>query len=364
MRKFLLIIFLLSGLLPIHSQVSQIPDSIDLFPLDETVIVGIKLSEPFIIADEDENFSGLSIFLWERVAADLGVKFKYKLYDDLHSLFDALEKNEVDISINPLTVTPERLTNLEFTQPFFITNLSIAVKKDQQSPFILLLMNIFSWEFWTAIALLAFVILIFGFLAWLFERKHNHDEFGSDASGLWESFWWSAVTMTTVGYGDKSPKTVGGRIVGLVWMFTAIVIISGFTASIASSLTVGQLSLNISNLDDLKGAKVVVINGSTSDSYLKSKNIIASRISSVDEALDMVAAGKVDAFVYDEPLLRYQIMENQLQDVVTVAPARFLTQYYAYALPLGKSSKPLNLALIKRIEMLEWKTELAHYELE
>ncbi|HKK38981.1 MAG TPA: transporter substrate-binding domain-containing protein [Cryomorphaceae bacterium] len=365
MRIFFFTIIFLTAVTNSYGWQSQLPDTMPQFPPDRIVKVGIKTSEPFIIeSDQAGEYSGLSVFLWERIATDLQVEYEYQAYPDLSSLLSAVENNEVDISINPLTVTPERLANMEFTQPFFITNLAIAVKKDRQNPFLGLLKNIFSWEFWTALTLLAFVILIFGFLAWIFERKHNEEEFGRDVKGLWESFWWSAVTMTTVGYGDKSPKTIGGRIVGLIWMFTAIVIISGFTASIASSLTVGQLSLDISNLEDLKDARVVTISGSTSNDYLEEKQISSSRVTSADEALEMLASGETDAFVYDEPLLRYKIMKNKLQEEITVAPARFLTQYYAYALPLGNARKPLNLAIIERIESLEWKTELAKYELE
>jgi len=365
MRTLLISLLFLSTLHSSFGQVRQFLDTVPQFPQNQVVKVGIKTSEPFIIETGVEGeFEGLSIFLWERVASDLQVEFEYKQYPDLPSLVAGVQNNEVDISINPLTVTAERLTNMEFTQPFFITNLAIAVKKEQKGQFIRLLQNFFSWKFWIAIALLAFVILIFGFLAWLFERKHNEDEFSKNRKGLWDSFWWSAVTMTTVGYGDKAPKSIGGRIVGLIWMFTAIIIISTFTASIASSLTVGQLSLDISNLDDLKISKVVTIVGSTSDDYLDSKNIASIRVATVDVALDMLATGKTEAFVYDEPLLRHKIFEKNLEDEITVAPARFLTQYYAYALPLGKTRKPLNLAIIKRIETLEWKTELARYELE
>jgi ABC-type amino acid transport substrate-binding protein len=365
MRIQLICLIFLCNLNFSYAQEALLPDTVPQFPPDEVVRVGIKVSEPFIIQDENhKDYSGLSIFLWERVATDLKVNYEYVPYPDLSSLLNAVENNEVDISINPLTVTPARLAKMEFTQPFFITNLAIAVKKEQRSPFIRLMLNIFSWQFWTAVALLALIILIFGFLAWIFERKHNKEEFGTDARGLWESFWWSAVTMTTVGYGDKSPRSIGGRIVALVWMFTAIIIISGFTASIASSLTVGQLSVEISDLDDLKDVRVATITGSTSNNYLEAKKIASSGVLSAEEALTMLAEGQIEAFVYDEPLLRYKILEEKLQEEVMVAPAKFLTQYYAFALPLGQARKPLNLAIIKRIESIEWKSELADYELE
>jgi len=353
--------FWLCGLLSnAHESFDKMVDS----DPQKLVKVGIETSEPFIITQEQGGIGGLSVFLWERIANDLDIEFEYVEYSELSSLLSAVEKKEVDISINPVTVTPERLQAMEFTQPFFITNLAIAVRKDDAGPIVRLIRNIFSWEFWTAISLLALVILVFGFLAWLFERKHNQEEFGKDVKGLWDSFWWSAVTMTTVGYGDKSPKTIGGRIVGLIWMFTAIVIISGFTASIASSLTVGQLSLDISNLDDLKKAKVLSLRGSTSETYLKGKNISSKPVESTDIALKLIANGEADAFVYDEPLIRYKIAEEQFQNEIVVAPARFLTQYYAYALPNGTALKELNLAILERIETPEWKVKLAQYDLE
>jgi hypothetical protein len=70
-------------------------------------------------------------------------------------------------------------------------------------------------------------------MVWLFERKLNPAHFGGNTlQGIGSGFWFSAVTMTTVGYGDKHPKTTGGRIVSLIWMFTAVILVSLFTATI------------------------------------------------------------------------------------------------------------------------------------
>ena len=47
-------------------------------------------------------------------------------------------------------------------------------------------------------------------------------------------FWWAIVTMTTVGYGDFSPKTPGGRVFAVLIMFIGISLVSLLTATISS----------------------------------------------------------------------------------------------------------------------------------
>ncbi|MFA6074267.1 MAG: potassium channel family protein [Negativicutes bacterium] len=53
---------------------------------------------------------------------------------------------------------------------------------------------------------------------------------------LEDALWWSFVTITTVGYGDLSPKSGEGRIVAVVLMFIGIGLISALTANVASFL--------------------------------------------------------------------------------------------------------------------------------
>lgn len=67
------------------------------------------------------------------------------------------------------------------------------------------------------------LILVSAIGLMLFEKKSPHD-----------ALWWSIVTLTTVGYGDISPVTPGGRIIGVIIMFLGIGILGLFTATIAS----------------------------------------------------------------------------------------------------------------------------------
>ena len=53
---------------------------------------------------------------------------------------------------------------------------------------------------------------------------------------LVDSFWWSIVTLTTVGYGDITPVTLAGRFIATVDMLVGIGVLAVLTAKIASTL--------------------------------------------------------------------------------------------------------------------------------
>jgi ABC-type amino acid transport substrate-binding protein len=346
------------------AQSFDVPDSLLNLEADKMLVVGIKESPPFIM-DQNGEWNGLSIYLWEEIAKNLKVSYEHRSYEELGELLEAVKKGEVDISVNPLTVTPDRLLKVDFTQPFFITNLAIAVKKDTKGPVLRILSNIFSWRFFMAVLVLGAIILTFGLLTWLFERKHRSMEFENSPRGLWDAFWWSAVTMTTVGYGDKAPKSTGGRVVALIWMFTAIVIISGFTATIASSLTLDQLSLDIKSVQDLKELRVVTLSNSTSEYYLNIKGVNSRKVTDINEALDLLVNKEADAVVYDEPIMRYAMDEKGYREDITIVPGSMYTQYYAFATQRNNIDlKAFNLALLKEIDSMDWKAELGQYQLD
>jgi ABC-type amino acid transport substrate-binding protein len=161
--------------------------------------------------------------------------------------------------------------------------------------------------------------------------------------------------MTTVGYGDKAPVSFWGRMLGLVWMFAGIIVISGFTAAITSSLTVNRLASKVGGPEDLARVRVVSVPGSTSAAYLEEKHIRFRPAESPLEALQQLAAGHADAAVYDAPILKY-LVNDRFQGVLVVLPETFRRQDYAIAYPGGSTLRePINQALLGHIRKPHWR---------
>ncbi|RYZ95533.1 MAG: two pore domain potassium channel family protein, partial [Moraxellaceae bacterium] len=88
-------------------------------------------------------------------------------------------------------------------------------------------------------------LLIFSFVAMIllylsamgiyyFEHAAQPDKFQS----LFDCIWWAAVTLTTVGYGDIYPITVGGRIFTVFILLLGLGLVAIPTGIVASALSV------------------------------------------------------------------------------------------------------------------------------
>ncbi|MCA9773456.1 MAG: transporter substrate-binding domain-containing protein, partial [Myxococcales bacterium] len=206
--------------------------------------------------DDEGHWEGISIELWREIARALGYHYEFRDMG-LEEMLDAVAEREADAAVAALTITADREARMDFTYPFFTSGLGIAVIPRSGGALGALFDRVLSWTFLKAVGALAAVLLLAGTLIWVFERRRNPEQFGGSAAmGLGAAFWWAAVTMTTVGYGDKAPQTAAGRAVALVWMFASIILISGFTAGIATALTVGELRTSINGPEDLAGRRV------------------------------------------------------------------------------------------------------------
>lgn len=332
----------------------------DTISVGNKYIIGLTVAPPFVV-EEDGAYSGLSISSWELVNEELEADFEFRTYPSLVDLLAAVENEEVDFSINPVTVTDLRMQRLDFSQPYFISYTGIARKSNIK--FWSYLANIFSWNFLSGVLILVGVIFLFGFLVWIFERKRNEQEFGGGLKGIFQGFWWSAVTMTTVGYGDKSPKTWGGRFIGLIWMFMAIVMISSLTAGIASSLTVQNISDEIGSVQDLGNFEVVTVSGSSAEELLDQYDISSEKVLNEQEGINRVLDREDALFVYDQPILKHEIETRELNDEIEVLQRTLKRDYYSYTFPKGSPLvKEINPVIIGTLKTMEWNNLIRNYK--
>jgi ABC-type amino acid transport substrate-binding protein len=300
----------------------------------ESLVVGTKEAPPFSTKSASGKWGGPSIELWERIAERLELDFEYR-ETDLDGLLGSVREGEFDVGVAAITITSEREAYLDFTHPIYTTSLGILVRTEHVSPLMALLSGL-SWRlFFELVLALGSLQLLVGTLAWLAERRANPEQFGgSAAEGIGAGFWWSTVTMTTVGYGDKTPKTPLGRALALAWMLGSVVLISFFTATIASSMVIESMSSQINGPEDLPRVRVGSLPASTSASYLDKERLEYRRFASLERAGAALMAGEIDALVYDRPLLEH--LEEELDDKeLHLLPVSFQRQDYAIAVPTG-----------------------------
>ncbi len=96
-------------------------------------------------------------------------------------------------------------------------------------------------EFGRIVLIIGLVLIVGANVIWLLERSDSDTAFFSPnyLVGIGDALWYVLVTIATVGYGDKTPITAGGRIVGSLLIIAGVVLVSLFTAT-ASSLLVAR----------------------------------------------------------------------------------------------------------------------------
>lgn len=331
----------------------------------DTLTVGIYHSPPFVIKTADNDFEGLSIELWENIAQSADLTFRYELYSDFIGISKRLEYQDIDLTINPMDVNDSRVNKFDMTQPYFISSIGVAIPYLNRSPLAVFISNIFSLAFLEIILLLIFVIFVFGFFLWLVERKHNKFQFRPGMLGLFDGLWWSAVTMTTVGYGDKAPKSNMGKAIAIIWMFTAVIIISSFTAGIASTLTITGLQTDLKNAEDIRLAENISVVGATNgESYLVQENIpINKTYASPILALRALAKKENDVLLYDRTILQYYINRLSLDEKVKLLPFTLKKNYQSFMLPKNHPAFDLiNVGLMKEIQKERWEDLQRKYD--
>jgi polar amino acid transport system substrate-binding protein len=318
---------------------------------NKTLKIATRVLPPFV-TEENGQLSGFSIDLWNKITEEMKVRSEFQKTASVKDILAAVQSGKADMGVGAISVTAQRERDMDFSQPIFDSGLQILVKSQgSRNSVWRLLSQIFTQELLHLFGIMMIIILIPGHIVWLVERKHKGGFLQDSAyfPGIFKTFWWAASTLAT--QAEEMPKGPLGRIIAVLWMFISVVFIAYFTATVTTSLTVEQLQTNIKGVNDLPGKTVATVADSTSAKYLQQQqNISVKTFPKIDEAYAALNStddlAKVDAIVYDSPILLYYAAHEGKGKVQIVGNV-FRKENYAIAMPNGSPyRKEVNSALL------------------
>jgi ABC-type amino acid transport substrate-binding protein len=308
----------------------------------------------------DGSWSGISIELWRHIADKLNLKTTFKEFATVPDLLAHATDGSVDVAISAITVTAERERVVDFTQPFFSTGLGIAVPEHREMEWLPILKSFLTLRFLQAVGILIGVAILVGTAIWLLERRHT-DHYAGGRNGLGTGLWWTASAMTQAAAPDKAPGTLWGRALAMVWMIMSVVIIASFTAGTTAQLTRKDLLGRVRGEYDLGAVRTGTVASTSALDYLRNQRIYPAGFESAATGLAALKAGKLDAFVYDKPLLDW-VVRRDFADELRVLPNIFDNQNYAIAVPPNSDMRTrIDLAMVDDLRTDWWKDLLVRY---
>ncbi len=315
------------------------------FGQNEPLVVAIRPIEPFVIPT-NAGYGGFSIELWEAIASDLEVEFTYLEVGTVQDMLEAVETGAADVAIGNISITAEREERIDFSHSMFNSGLQILTLSRSGDSIINTFRSIFSPLMLRVLGVGLIILLIVAHIIWLIERHENSDFHQDYLHGIAEALYWSVVTLTTVGYGDKVTKKPLGRLITILWMLASVVLISYFTAAATTSLTVNALNSRISDPSDLGNKRIGTLAGTTSADYLTTRGLSFYPYDDIPSAITALSDGIIEAVVYDAPVLEYHATRSGNRRLQLVEPI-FQTEDYGIVVANGSSLRdPINQALL------------------
>ncbi|XP_021792510.1 glutamate receptor ionotropic, kainate 2 isoform X3 [Papio anubis] len=245
---------------------------------NRSLIVTTILEEPYVLFKKsdkplygNDRFEGYCIDLLRELSTILGFTYeirlvedgKYGAQDDANGQWNGMVRelidHKADLAVAPLAITYVREKVIDFSKPFMTLGISILYRKPNgTNPGVFSFLNPLSPDIWMYILLaylgvscVLFVIARFSPYEWYNPHPCNPDsDVVENNFTLLNSFWFGVGALMQQG-SELMPKALSTRIVGGIWWFFTLIIISSYTANLAAFLTVERMESPIDSADDL-----------------------------------------------------------------------------------------------------------------
>jgi polar amino acid transport system substrate-binding protein len=318
--------------------------------------VAVYDAPPYGHVEPDGSIDGVSVDLWRRAAESLGREYRLVPVTQMEEILRGLERRDYDAAIGAITITPARLARVDFSYPTHRSGAAVAVRQDTGPMAALASYGSVLGELTPLIALTFALLIVMGVAMWLVERPmrpHGHE---SVVDTLRDGIYWAVVTMTTVGYGDKTPKTTPGRVIAVVWMLASVALVSILSTSIVSRMTADRVMAGLRLTEaDLAGKRLAAVAHSSGAEYLDERHLPYAPFEDLAAALTALDRGQADAVVNSIGALQY-LVSTRFKERIRPPAGVLEPAYIAIALPPGSPlKKPLDEALVGITASQEWR---------
>jgi len=291
----------------------------------DTLRVAINPIEPFVMSTTDGEYEGYDIDLIEKVAKNLKMDVIYTSVDSFQDIFTAIDSGKVDVAISAISITSDRMKNYTFSYPYKLSGIGAMVRAESDHSLWRSVGVALGSDFISVWIAFILFLVISSHIIWLVERgsdivtKDKRADAFNDAYryGIFDVLWFTIVTCSTVGYGDKVPKHP------LTKIMTAILILVGVSFA---GLAISQMSATIqidketyayNTMSDLDGKNIAYLAGTTSELAVKQCDGTGYAVPTLDSAVQLLKHKKVDAIFFDEPTLRYYAKKHDAYFVLS-----------------------------------------------
>lgn len=332
---------------------------------EPTLRIGVHDKPPYAMKSADGQWEGLSVDLWRAMADVDGIKFEF-VEVPFNDIIPAVREGRIDAGVGEMQVTADNQRGLVFTQPFLQTSTGIAVRADTWHPdWGSLARDFFNWTLVSVLASICVGMVIVSSLIWFLEREHHVGHFKGGLKGFGSALWFSAVTMTTVGYGDKTPSTFAGRLIAFAWMLAGVLLIAGFTAAVSSSVATASFNDAVSSMSQLQNTSCGVMDASLSQRVLRERGVPTRAFPSLEDALVALEKREIGAVAGDRISLAYLSREFAARtppQKIALSPLTIQTSFIGIPVRPGLPQfDAINVALLKVTASPEWQHILTRW---